>query len=135
MQAIVTNNAAPTRHIVVGSRLVTLKFYKLLSKRPTNNCLLRHLSFAKIILKQPLPLRCSELALCQTNIVISKLTKLNPEISFSIIKMKTKGMTLAVCGGEVTMPACHVSKIYIILKSVSRANAHCCSHAVRNHFI
>lgn len=54
MQAIVTNNAAPTRHIVVGSR-------------------------------------CSELALCQTNIVISKLTKLNPEISFSIIKMKTKG--------------------------------------------
>jgi len=35
--------------------------------------------------------RCSELALCQTNIVIDKLTKLNPEITFSVLKMKTKG--------------------------------------------
>lgn len=35
--------------------------------------------------------RCSELALCQTNLVISKLTEISPDLKFNVIKMTTKG--------------------------------------------
>jgi len=35
--------------------------------------------------------RCSELALCQTNLVIQRLKEQDPQINFNVIKMTTKG--------------------------------------------